>query len=49
MARSRSERLKKAIEVDPTRAVVDYNKILREERTKRSHSSIPGTLDGKEG
>lgn len=24
-----AERLKKAIEVDPTRAVVDYNKILR--------------------
>jgi hypothetical protein len=29
-----AERLKKAIEVDPTRAVVDYNKILREEKNE---------------
>jgi hypothetical protein len=29
-----AERLKKAIEVDPTRAVVDYNKILREEQNE---------------
>ena len=29
-----AERLKKAIEVDPTRAVVDYNRILREEKNE---------------
>jgi hypothetical protein len=29
-----ADRLKKAIEVDPTRAVVDYNKILREEKNE---------------
>jgi hypothetical protein len=29
-----AERLKKAIAVDPTRAVVDYNKILREEKNE---------------
>jgi hypothetical protein len=29
-----AERLKKAIEVDPTRAVVDYNKILKEEQNE---------------
>ena len=29
-----AERLKKAIAVDPTRAVVDYNKILKEEHNE---------------
>jgi hypothetical protein len=29
-----AEGLKKAIAVDPTRAVVDYNKILREEKNE---------------
>jgi hypothetical protein len=29
-----ADRLKKAIAIDPTRAVVDYNKILREEKNE---------------
>jgi hypothetical protein len=39
-----AERLKKAIEVDPTRAVVDYNKILREEQNEEERARASGGL-----